>query len=247
MAQTNFFPSRPDLTPQIYAYSDPRYEGMLKVGYTTRDVQKRVADQYPVKLPSDKRPYKIVYQDSSVRDDGTTFTDVMVHWWLRKNGFENVGGEWFKCTVGDVRAAMYALKSGIENEEHRTETFKMRDEQRDAVNKTAAYFRNYERETGKIPHFLWNCKMRFGKTFTAYQLAKHMGWKRILVLTFKPAVESAWEEDLKTHVDFKGWQFISRTSELTYETAEKSRPIVCFGSFQDYLRSGSGRQRTDTD
>ena len=40
MAQSNFFPSRPDLTPQIYAYSDPRYEGMLKVGYTTRDVQK---------------------------------------------------------------------------------------------------------------------------------------------------------------------------------------------------------------
>jgi len=39
MAQSNFFPSRPDLTPQIYAYSDPRYEGMLKVGYTTRDVQ----------------------------------------------------------------------------------------------------------------------------------------------------------------------------------------------------------------
>ena len=56
-----------------------------------------------------------------MREDGTAFTDVMVHWWLRQNGFENVGGEWFRCTVGDVRAAMYALKSGTENEEHRTE------------------------------------------------------------------------------------------------------------------------------
>ena len=133
MAQTDFFPSRPNLTPQIYAYSDPRYEGMLKVGYTAHDVQKRVAEQYPVKLPDGKLPYKIVYQDSSVREDGTAFTDKMVHWWLLKNGFLNMGGEWFKCTASDVRAAMYALKTGTENEEHRTETFKMRDEQLDAV------------------------------------------------------------------------------------------------------------------
>lgn len=235
MAQTNFFPSRPDLTPQIYAYSDPRFEGQLKVGYTAHDVQKRVAEQYPVKTPGEKLPYRIVYQDSSVRDDGTAFTDKMVHWWLKSQGFENTAGEWFRCTASDVRAAMYALKSGTENEEHRTESFPMRDEQREAVDKTAAYFRSYERETGRTPHFLWNCKMRFGKTFTAYQLAKRMQWRRVLVLTFKPAVESAWEEDLRTHVDFKGWQFISRTSELTYETADHSRPIVCFGSFQDYL------------
>lgn len=234
MAQSKFFPNRPDVTPQIYAYSDPRNPGQLKVGYTTRDVQKRIAEQY-VKQPGDKLPYKIVYQDSSVREDGTVFDDHQVHSWLRKHGIENTGGEWFRCTTSDVRAAMYALKTGSDNEEHRTETFKMRDEQREAVNKTAAYFRSYSRETGKTPHFLWNCKMRFGKTFTAYQLAKHMGWKRILVLTFKPAVESAWEEDLKTHVDFKGWQFISRTSDLTYDKADDSRPIVCFGSFQDYL------------
>ena len=77
--------------------------------------------------------------------------------------------------------------------------------------------------------------MRFGKTFAAYQLAKRMGFKRVLVLTFKPAVVSAWQEDLNTHKDFEGWQFISRTTELTYETADQSRPIVCFGSFQDYL------------
>jgi hypothetical protein len=43
-----------------------------------------------------------------------------------------------------------------------------------------------------VPRFLWNAKMRFGKTFTAYQLAKKLGAKRVLVLTFKPAVEDAW-------------------------------------------------------
>lgn len=59
------------------------------------------------------------------------------------------------------------------------------------------------------PKYLWNAKMRFGKTFASYQLAKKLGYKKILVLTFKPAVESAWYEDLVTHVDFEGWQFVS--------------------------------------
>ena len=80
--------------------------------------------------------------------------------------------------------------------------------------------------------------MRFGKTFAAYQLALKMGWKKILVLTFKPAVQSAWEEDIKTHIDFEGWQFISRNG-LSYEQCNKKKPFVCFGSFQDYLGKNS--------
>jgi hypothetical protein len=76
--------------------------------------------------------------------------------------------------------------------------------------------------------------MRFGKTFAAYQLAKRLNWQRILVLTFKPAVQNAWEEDLASHVAFDGWQFIS-PGGLQFGQAKKNRPIVCFGSFQDYL------------
>ena len=48
------------------------------------------------------------------------------------------------------------------------------------------------------------------KTFTAYQLALEMGWKKLLVLTFKPAVQNAWEEDLLRHKDFQQWQFVSK-------------------------------------
>lgn len=63
-----------------------------------------------------------------------------------------------------------------------------------------------------------------------------MGWKRLLVLTFKPAVENAWKEDLESHVDFEGWQFVSsQYNTMTYDECDKDRPIVCFGSFQDYL------------
>lgn len=230
-----FFPIRPKVEPKIYAYEDtnPQYEGLLKIGYTTRDVRKRVAEQYPTVKPG-APPYRIVLEESAMRSDGTVFTDHDVHRMLRINGITKAGGEWFRCTVEQVKSAINAVRERQLFEEQRSQSFRMRPEQEAAVEKTIAYFKNYRRENSKPPHFLWNCKMRFGKTFAAYQLAKRMGWKKLLVLTFKPAVQSAWEEDLRSHVDFQGWQFI-KPGGLTYEQADKNKPIVCFGSFQDYL------------
>ncbi|MGH7802548.1 MAG: GIY-YIG nuclease family protein [Thermodesulfobacteriota bacterium] len=232
----DFFPPRPESKPTIYAYEDtnPQYAGLLKVGYTTMEVQARVAQQYPTLRPG-KPPYRIVLEDSAMRNDGTTFADWDVHRYLRIVGVKNPEGEWFKCSVEQVRAAIIAVRTGELNEENRSLDFKMRPEQEAAVEKTAAYFKSFRKEnTDKPPHFLWNAKMRFGKTFAAYQLAKKMGWRKLLVMTFKPAVQSAWEEDLKCHIDFKGWQFIS-PGGLSYEEADKKKPFVCFGSFQDYL------------
>jgi len=233
-----FFPPRPTSRPTIYAYEDtnPQYEGLLKVGYTTVDAQSRVAQQYPTKKPG-KPPYRIVLEESAMRSDGTVFTDHDVHRMLRVNGIKNPEGEWFRCTVDQVKAAIHAVRTGQLNEENRSLDFKMRPEQVEAVEKTAAYFVSWRKDRenrNRPPRFLWNAKMRFGKTFVAYQLAKKMGWRKMLVLTFKPAVQSAWEEDLKCHVDFMGWQFIS-PGGLSYEDADKKKPFVCFGSFQDYL------------
>lgn len=233
-----FFPKRPDAKPMIYAYEDtnPQYKGMLKIGFTTRDVETRVAEQYPTKRPDGSKPYKIVYRESAMHPDGTAFSDHDVHRVLKQKHFINTGGEWFKCSVDDVHAAVLAVKTHTVNAENRINNFKMRPEQQAAVKKTASYFLSTEEDNVKrYPKFLWNCKMRFGKTFAAYQLAKKMQFKRILILTFKPAVVSAWQEDLNSHIDFEGWQFISRDTELSYETADKNKPIVCFGSFQDYL------------
>ena len=111
----------------------------------------------------------------------------------------------------------------------------MRPEQKEAVERTARYFTTV-REEGYTPHFLWNAKMRFGKTFAAYQLALKMGWTKVLVLTFKPAVLSAWREDLQEHIDFQNWQFISNKEEdLNPKEIDQNRPFVYFGSFQDHL------------
>ena len=228
-----FFPRQ--IKPQIYAYEDKAYPGLLKVGYTTTNVEQRVADQYPTLRPGEL-PYKIVFAESSVREDGSYFDDHEVHKLLRKQGFDNPNGEWFKCTTRDVQSAVFTLKNKIENKERRTQNFKLRPEQKQAIDKTIRYFNSIKKENPHmIPHFLWNAKMRFGKTFTTYELAKALGFKRILILTFKPAVESSWEEDLNSHLDFEGWQFVSRHTDLKGEDCDKNRPIVCFGSFQDYL------------
>lgn len=237
-----FFPKRPGVEPKIYAYSDKNYPGMLKVGYTVRSVKERVKEQYPINLPGE-RPWKIEFEGSAVRNDGTAFNDHAVHAVLKRLKcwrYRDKDGkltEWFKCSLNQVKVAWLAVKNRTDNIEGRTQEFKMRREQEEAVKKTLNYFAAIKQDKAnkdKTPKFLWNAKMRFGKTFAAYKLAKEMGAKRVLVLTFKPAVESAWGEDLKTHVDFEGWQFVSRGG-LAYEDCDKARPIVCFGSFQDYL------------
>jgi hypothetical protein len=235
---SKLFPSRSEAEPKIYAYEEdnPKYKGLLKIGYTTKDVEQRVAQQYPIKRPDDKKPYKIVFSESAMYSDGGTFTDHDVHNALIKHEFKSVGGEWFQCTVNDLKAVFLAVKNKFINKDLRRFDFKMRPEQEAAVSNTIAYFKSVEKEGKyKTSKFLWNAKMRFGKTFATYQLAKKMSWKKVLILTFKPAVETAWDEDLYTHTDFEDWQFISRNTELTYEKVDKSKPIVCFGSFQDYL------------
>lgn len=231
MMSNELFP--PLNPPRIYAYSDSRFDDCLKVGYTTKTVTERVAEQYPVKLPN--QSYTIELDEIAMRDDGSFFTDHDVHKILTKKNIQRINGEWFKCTLDTVKAALLEIKSGKRNEDNRTLNFGLRPEQQAAIEKASDYFKSFTAENpDRTPHFLWNAKMRFGKTFAAYQLAKAMGWTKILILTFKPAVQNAWEEDLANHVDFAGWQFIARNS-LQFEQADIKKPMVCFGSFQDYL------------
>jgi hypothetical protein len=112
----------------------------------------------------------------------------------------------------------------------------MRSEQVAAVDKTLNYYKSILADDKKaVPRFLWNAKMRFGKTFASYQLAKKMDAKRVLVVTFKPAVEDAWQSDLESHIDFIGWQYFSKSSGGDPSLAGKNDPLVYFGSFQDLL------------
>lgn len=248
MPDNNYFAERPPVTPTIYAYEligVESHKGYLKIGYTDRDAETRIAEQ----MHTSAVPYRIVLKASAMRPDGSCFMDHDIHAVLKKKGIPQLNAgddknEWYKCDVNMVKAAIIAVQNGTANIENRSSTFKMRPEQARAVNMTIDYFNRAKKDDPtRVPKFLWNAKMRFGKTFATYELAKKMGFKRVLVLTFKPAVESAWAEDLATHVDFEGWQFISNKDALgnginidqAYKNADKDRPIVVFGSFQDLL------------
>ena len=245
MAATDLLREKVAETPMIYAYEHigvPAHDGMLKVGYTTRDVETRVREQNQ----TGSIRYRIVLMRPAMRKDGTSFDDHLIHKILRRNHVRNPEGEWFVTDVQTVKRAIASAVEGYETIISRTYSFPMRPEQEEAVIKTSAYFKAFVKDPanrGLIPHFLWNAKMRFGKTFTTYQLALRMGWTKVLVLTFKPAVKTAWEEDLATHKDFEGWQFCQKQDDREFNYVNERKPFVCFASFQDVLGKNAAGNR----
>ena len=232
---------KPEARLRIYAWTpnDPpaAYAGLIKVGQTT---QANVNDRIQQSQGQMQQAYKLHVDDVAERDDGTGFRDGDVRQRLIEKGFENVvigaSREWMRCTPDEVKAALLELQKGLRFETARTDDFQSREEQVAAVEQTHAYFQSRWAEyASAVPRFLWNAKMRFGKTFTSYQLAKKLAAKRVLVVTFKPAVEDAWRSDLENHVDFDGWQYLSKSSGRDPTQIDKAKPVVYFGSFQDLL------------
>lgn len=245
--------NRPAVVPTIYGYTLPTvadHNGYIKIGYTDReDTEARIKEQ----LHTAAIPFKVLFKETAMRSDGTCFTDKDVHRLLKHKGFRQLNegedrNEWFYCSEKEALETIEEVRTGIRFEGQRTWNFSMRKEQQTAVQMAKDYFEQAKKEDPDRPSkFLWNAKMRFGKTFATYQLAKSMNFKRVLVLTFKPAVESAWQEDLSHHIDFAGWQFVSNkeakfdAKELDeqFEDCDNTKPIVVFGSFQDLLGTNS--------
>ena len=232
---------KPEARLRIYAWTpnDPpaAYVGLIKVGQTT---QANVNDRIQQSQGQMQQAYKLHVDDVAERDDGTGFRDGDVRQRLIEKGFENVvigaSREWMRCTPDEVKAALLELQKGLRFETARTHDFPSREEQVAAVEQTHAYFQSrWVEDASAVPRFLWNAKMRFGKTFTSYQLAKKLAAKRVLVVTFKPAVEDAWRSDLESHVDFDRWQYLSKSSGRDPTQIDKAKPVVYFGSFQDLL------------
>ena len=232
------------MTNYIYAYTHEgnkhawsRHGGQrgdfwIKVGQTKKLGLDRIKEQLRTPFPDLKGVTVLFHSEEALKPDGSTFTDLDVHAELRRAGISGAGGEWFEATPEEVRGAVVALQTGNPFSATRTQNFGLRPEQKRAVQETAAYFRGY---SGQAPKYLWNAKMRFGKTFTTYQLAREMGWTKILVLTYKPAVRSAWRDDLLNHVDFVDWKFIDSAvpSGEADTILDSDAPLVWFASFQD--------------
>lgn len=229
------FSPKPVARPRIYAYSidDEAHRGLLKVGQTTREVKRRVAEQLKTAAIQN---YRIELDEAAEREDGSSISDFEVRAALVRKGFEKANLEWMRCTLADVQTVLAELRSGQRFTGTHHQTFTMRNEQVEAVNKAYDYYQSvWNEQKQTVPRFLWNAKMRFGKTFATYQLAKKLGAKRLLIVTFKPAVEDAWQTDLESHVDFDGWQYMSRNSGGDPTELPADQPLVYFGSFQDLL------------
>ncbi|MTE24259.1 GIY-YIG nuclease family protein [Microbacterium sp. ZXX196] len=234
-AADNLLPEKPYARPRLYAYAihDAAHEGLLKVGETIQEVKARVGQQ--LKTAAIKN-FTIVLDESADREDGSRITDHEVRARLKQKGFVNTELEWMRCSVEDVQAAITELRQGKPAAGSHYATFSMRQEQQDAVDEAYAYFQSiWAQDADAVPEFLWNAKMRFGKTFATYQLAKKLQAKRVLVITFKPAVEDAWRSDLQSHVDFEGWQYVSRATGGDPGQVDPEQPLVFFGSFQDLM------------
>ena len=108
MAATALLQPRVETTPIIYAYSDTRYPGALKVGFTTRDVQTRMHEHYPTIVPGQSWEVKLVRP--AMRNDGTTFDDHAVHEVLRNSNIRQLKGEWYQCSPAQVERAILAVK-----------------------------------------------------------------------------------------------------------------------------------------
>lgn len=150
--------------------------------------------------------------------DGTTDTELFddddVHNVLYNSGFSarkfsnsNQDSEWFEVPLSVAIHAIQAVKEGrtaltaAEKSEGqisflpqtvpaapKKRAITLRDEQMDCVNRTLTIFR-------KQNSMLWNCKMRFGKTVTAYALIKKAGYQKVIVVTHRPVVEDGWRND----------------------------------------------------
>lgn len=239
--EDELLPAKSSARLRIYAWSPKNppagYEGLIKVGQTTKE---DVNDRIRQSQGQMQQEYVLHVHEVAERHDGSAFRDTDVIQRLKAKGFENPhfgsATEWVRCKPTDVLTAITELRKGVEYTGERYQTFTKRPEQLHAVEQTIGYYRSiWDENPRAVPRFLWNAKMRFGKTFTTYQLAKRMKAKRVLVVTFKPAVQDAWNEDLASHVDFEGWEYRNAQTMSENPDFDSDRPLVYFGSFQDLL------------
>ena len=247
---------------KIYIYETPqsKEQGCLKIGETGEtnidrhnDVNKRISEQFKSAAIFDEEntKYTILFdKELRFKDTNELIHDTYIHKVLEyhkvvRKIVNYKKTEWFEISLEKLLVIIGHIVNRTENEIdiNRFLDFKMRPEQITAVNQTYNYFFNSLNASSKNTiEFLWNAKMRFGKTFTAYQLALKMNLKRILILTYKPAVQDAWQNDLNQHKDFKNYHFLTRDNLKKINNFEYT---VAFASYQDLLGKTKDNQTKD--
>lgn len=238
----------------LYMYQLPKYpEHGIKVGMTTckpgktfwESIQSRIrvqkhelalnADQYE-KYGMERR---VIYWAICLDARNDSFKDYYVH---RKIIVKNAGitvkdQEWFCNIPADE---LIDIVEECRREGETKEIYQPRKEQRECIDSLKAYFERHLRGG----RFLMNCKMRFGKSFTTFKYCEEENLNRILILTFVPAVESSWSDDL-AHIKKEYHYFTDKHLRRdSFNPAFIDEPFVMFLSLQNYL--GKDKDSKDT-
>ena len=227
---------------KIYIYETPKSkeDGYVKIGETSRDVETRIKEQFQTAAiyNEEETEFTILHQREAKKENGCEYTDKDFHKFLLSKGVSkpNKNKEWFEITIEQAISALNAFeKDNFNHDIKRIYDFKMRKEQQRAVDLAYNYFTKNSQFKDNIKNdFLWNAKMRFGKTFASYQLMKKFNWTKILIITYRPAVKKSWRDDLNSHVDFIGYNFLSDEYISNFDKKNKN---VVFISFQDLLKA----------
>lgn len=227
------------VTPQCYAYTLPGYpdkDGWTKIGFTERDVETRIAEQTHTVGVKHKTWWR--FQASYMTEPYGTFMDRDFHAYLKKLGIpRQEGTEWFQIDPNTARGDFinFTQNHGIvqEDDSNAVIPYKLRDEQNQAVSNAYDYFTTHEKG-----EYLWNCKPRFGKTLSAYDLCMRLGAKNVLIVTNRPAIANSWYQDYETFFGPQsGYLFVSGMDGI------KDRKYVL--SCQDYsdklVRTNAGQ------
>ena len=197
----------------MYAYSTPeiaRHNGWLKIGDTEQGIDKRIKQQTHT---ADVR-FELEWKDIAMyRDDCTYFRDYDFHDYLTEyKGIErNDHTEWFRIDGMALRQYFEEFVSRNYTQTGMHYSYKLRNEQQEAVDETLAYLKENNGE-GK---FLWNAKPRFGKTLTAYDLIKQMKAKHVLIVTNRPSIANSWYDDFEKYMaEQTSYRFVSDNESL---------------------------------
>ena len=235
------------VTPQCYAYTTPgvpKHNGWTKLGFTERDVETRIKEQtHTVGVD-----YKIHWHllAAYMTEPFGTFTDKDFHAYLKKLGVNRENGtEWFQIDPKSARMEFveFAQNHGVVTDDNADAVlpYKLRDEQVQAVRMAKEYFLSHSNG-----EFLWNCKPRFGKTLSAYDLCVQLGAKNVLIVTNRPAIANSWYQDYETFFGPQsGYLFVSNVEgikdrkyvlsreEYTGKLQDGAKGCIEFVSLQD--------------
>jgi len=242
----------------IYQHIDvASHEGWFKVGETIRNAEGRVQAQNE----ADNVRAEILWTTEAIRNDGKTFSDKDIHRLLETKGVEREkkhntntsrDSEWFKIDIEKLKQYISDYKNCIVNNPVTGEIidFTLRSEQQQAINVTKEYWRKCKTDASLQPEFLWNAKPRFGKTLTAYEFAKNIDAKRVLIITNRPTISDSWFTDFKKFIepttDFifaSSDSIVAKNKEILrrediFQQQLQKRPLIFFISLQDLKGQG---------